>query len=189
MLFSDYQKLALRTRNPRQSIAEDFKNALYGIFGEAGEIADLHKKVRHHGHAKDVDAFVKEVGDEMWYLGLGVYAIDGIVPADFGAIMADHADRASHLSEAKTPEEKLEQSVGNVGRAAARIFINFSDLPFDAIDRGEFLVKAEGLLWHLGGLLQVLGTTLDVAAEKNIEKLKKRYPEGFSTEASINRTV
>ena len=34
----------------------------------------------------------------------------------------------------------------------------------------------------------VLGLSLDDIAARNIEKLRKRYPEGFDTERSRNRT-
>jgi len=31
------------------------------------------------------------------------------------------------------------------------------------------------------------GITIELCMERNIEKLRKRYPDGFSNEASINR--
>ncbi|MBQ4118132.1 MAG: nucleotide pyrophosphohydrolase, partial [Oscillospiraceae bacterium] len=34
---------------------------------------------------------------------------------------------------------------------------------------------------------EALDVSLDEVFERNIEKLKKRYPEGFSSERSINR--
>ena len=36
-------------------------------------------------------------------------------------------------------------------------------------------------------LADVLGVTLGEVMERNIEKLKKRFPEGFSKERSVNR--
>lgn len=44
------------------------------------------------------------------------------------------------------------------------------------------------VLWYLAVIADELGLSLDQIAEQNIEKLKRRYPEGFSQEASINRT-
>ena len=43
------------------------------------------------------------------------------------------------------------------------------------------------VLHYLSGLATMYGLTLEEIAMANIEKLKKRYPDGFSQEASINR--
>ncbi|MGN0449077.1 MAG: nucleoside triphosphate pyrophosphohydrolase family protein, partial [Ruminococcus sp.] len=43
------------------------------------------------------------------------------------------------------------------------------------------------VLHYLSGLATMYGLTLEEVAMANIEKLKKRYPDGFSQEASINR--
>lgn len=43
------------------------------------------------------------------------------------------------------------------------------------------------ILWYVSQISRKLGFNLSDVAELNIEKLKKRYPEGFSTERSVNR--
>ena len=43
------------------------------------------------------------------------------------------------------------------------------------------------VLHYLSGLATMYGLSLEEIAIANIEKLKKRYPDGFSQEASINR--
>ena len=43
--------------------------------------------------------------------------------------------------------------------------------------------------WFLAELCDCFGFDLGVICEENIAKLKARYPEGFSTERSVNRTV
>ena len=43
------------------------------------------------------------------------------------------------------------------------------------------------VLHYLSGLATMYGLSLEEIAAANIEKLKKRYPDGFSQEASINR--
>jgi len=43
------------------------------------------------------------------------------------------------------------------------------------------------VLWYLASLCSSLGYSLDDVAEYNLEKLRKRYPEGWSSERSINR--
>ncbi len=52
----------------------------------------------------------------------------------------------------------------------------------------EVLKKELGdVLWYLSALCTTLGFDLEEVMKKNIEKLKERYPDGFSVEDSINR--
>lgn len=43
------------------------------------------------------------------------------------------------------------------------------------------------VLWYLAALADTIDSSLSVAAEKNIQKLTKRYPNGFTTQDSIKR--
>ena len=43
------------------------------------------------------------------------------------------------------------------------------------------------VLWYVSETATALGIWMDKIAEHNIEKLKNRYPEGFSAERSLNR--
>ncbi len=52
----------------------------------------------------------------------------------------------------------------------------------------EHLAKELGdIAWYLAETATVLGYTLEEILQMNIDKLKKRYPDGFDTEKSINR--
>lgn len=56
------------------------------------------------------------------------------------------------------------------------------------LDR-EGLVKELGdIAWYLAETAHALDVDLETVLERNIEKLKKRYPEGFDTGKSIHRT-
>jgi len=44
------------------------------------------------------------------------------------------------------------------------------------------------VLWYLAISANALDCTLEHIAQRNIDKLKARYPEGFSSDKSINRT-
>lgn len=110
MNFNEYQELAERTarRTEEDTCKERFCNFGLGIAGEAGEVADLLKKVVFHKHPVDIDKLEKELGDVMWY----------------------------------------------VATIASTVNLKLEDI-----------------------------------AIANIEKLRQRYPEGFSIEASKNRKV
>ncbi len=45
------------------------------------------------------------------------------------------------------------------------------------------------LLWYVALLLKTFDLTFEEVMEKNIEKLKARYPEGFSTDAATHRNA
>ena len=53
----------------------------------------------------------------------------------------------------------------------------------------EHLAKELGdVAWYLAEAATALGISLEDILEANIEKLRKRYPEGFETKRSIERT-
>ena len=57
--------------------------------------------------------------------------------------------------------------------------------PLDA----DALVKELGdCLWYIAAFATVQGLSLDDIAQRNIDKLRRRYPEGFDPERSRNRT-
>lgn len=101
-----YQDLANRSAGAGGKGERRLMVAALGLAGEAGEFANLIKKMTAHGHAFDPDALSDELGDVLWYLA----------------------------------------------EAATAAGLNLSDI-----------------------------------AQENVNKLLKRYPEGFSQDNSINR--
>jgi len=43
------------------------------------------------------------------------------------------------------------------------------------------------VLWYIAVLSDTLGIDLELVADKNINKLRERYPEGFDEEKSVKR--
>jgi NTP pyrophosphatase (non-canonical NTP hydrolase) len=66
----EYVELAVNTAPPDLSQDERLLNAALGLAGEAGEVADMIKKWRFHGHDLDAAKLQKELGDIQWYLAL-----------------------------------------------------------------------------------------------------------------------
>jgi NTP pyrophosphatase (non-canonical NTP hydrolase) len=54
-------------------------------------------------------------------------------------------------------------------------------------DKEKMLDELGDVLWYISLSAQAIGKTLDEVAIHNIEKLEKRFPEGFSSDKSINR--
>ena len=58
-----------------------------------------------------------------------------------------------------------------------------------ALDRDGLIKELGDVAWYLAETATALGVDLDEILERNIEKLRKRYPEGFSAEKSQNRAA
>ncbi|MDO4439100.1 MAG: nucleoside triphosphate pyrophosphohydrolase family protein [Eubacteriales bacterium] len=55
------------------------------------------------------------------------------------------------------------------------------------LDKSHLLEELGDIAWYLAETATVLGVDLEDILIANIEKLKKRYPQGFDTEMSIRR--
>lgn len=43
------------------------------------------------------------------------------------------------------------------------------------------------VLWYVAESAKAIGVTLEEVAQRNIDKLRRRYPEGFSADRSLHR--
>lgn len=57
------------------------------------------------------------------------------------------------------------------------------------LDREHLIKELGDIAWYLAETATALDVTLEEVFSGNIEKLKKRYPEGFDKERSIQRDV
>lgn len=55
------------------------------------------------------------------------------------------------------------------------------------LNKEELIKELGDVAWYLAEAAYALDIDLETVLKLNIEKLKKRYPEGFSKENSINR--
>lgn len=86
---NQYQIRAMRTKRSDQTPDQTLLNAVLGLNGEAGEVADLLKKHLHHAHPLDTDKLCDELGDVLWYVAQAADAL-GISLAD---IMQTNLDK------------------------------------------------------------------------------------------------
>ena len=56
------------------------------------------------------------------------------------------------------------------------------------LDTEHFKKELGDIAWYLAEAATAIGVNLEDILEANIEKLRKRYPEGFETDKSINRS-
>ena len=55
------------------------------------------------------------------------------------------------------------------------------------LDREKLIKELGDIAWYLAETATALDVSLEEVLERNIEKLRSRYPEGFSAEHSVNR--
>ena len=55
------------------------------------------------------------------------------------------------------------------------------------LDKEKLAKELGDIAWYLAETAYVIGYPLEEILQGNIDKLKARYPEGFSSEKSINR--
>ena len=93
------------------------------------------------------------------------------------------------LNKDLTKKEALVNSVmGLNGEAGEVIDLVKKHLFHGHVLNKEELIKELGdVAWYLAEAAYALDIDLETILKLNIEKLKKRYPEGFSTKNSINR--
>ena len=75
MDLNEYQRAALRTAAAFGTEAR-LLNAILGLAGETGEVAELLKKHQFHGHTLDRQRVLDELGDVLWYIALAADALD-----------------------------------------------------------------------------------------------------------------
>jgi NTP pyrophosphatase (non-canonical NTP hydrolase) len=69
LILDEYQRLAGRTAGAGGTGEKRLITAALGLAGEAGEFANLVKKLTAHGHADITPAVLgDELGDVLWYL-------------------------------------------------------------------------------------------------------------------------
>lgn len=61
--------------------------------------------------------------------------------------------------------------------------------PFTDETSQKLYLELGDVLWYVAVAATTLGFTLSEVMQANIDKLKARYPDGFTTEASLNRSV
>lgn len=55
------------------------------------------------------------------------------------------------------------------------------------LDMGNVVKELGDVMWYISAIANELDLSMDEIAVCNLEKLRKRYPDGFSKSASINR--
>lgn len=172
MTLSEYAELAQRTAStttPRQKMG----HGCLGLIGEAGEIVDIIKKYNYMGMPTELakEKLTDEAGDFGWYL---VELCKGI-GMDFEAVV-------KMASESHTMNETICEAAVDLVERAADLYYS------DADEMREYARQdIDDMVCCWLDLLMLAEIDLQTVMEHNIDKLRKRYPDGFSADRSNAR--
>lgn len=76
LTINDYQSLASRTAGAGGDGERRLIIAALGLAGEAGEFANMVKKLTAHGHDIPTASLAEELGDIMWYIAEAATALN-----------------------------------------------------------------------------------------------------------------
>lgn len=97
------------------------------------------------------------------------------------------AQRTSNKALAKR-EHLLNGALGLAGESGeVADLVKKAYMQGHAIDRATLAKELGDILWYIAEAATAIDYNLDTIAQMNIDKLHKRYPEGFDPERSIHR--
>lgn len=173
-ILNQYQMEASRTLNLDTDRPID--NYLLGLMGESGEVIDVIKKRLYHGH--DLGGLAGEIGDICWYLA-------AICSSVGNGNLYDCWRLSSNTWSADVPLQKFAFDIFN-GVNNVRLCLHCILPGSQSWDVS--LYGAVGYILRVcSGLCQSVSLNFLSVLDANIAKLRKRYPEKFSSEASRAR--
>ena len=154
---NQYQKKSARTLNPACHVKTD-ANYLLGLLGESGEVCEAVKKHIYHGHGPE--KIQEEVGDVFWYLA---------------AIATNLGIRLGDCYQPREPGRHMAPLAVCLAQDAA----DMSFILMDDHDEKAFHVAVKNIIQTLHGILIAGGFCLKETLNQNVEKLQRRYENGF----------
>ena len=163
------------TLNPDKNIQQ----AILGLIGEWGEVADILKKHIFQGHKLDKDHLIEELGDCSWY---GMLLIDEL-KLDTHVIFYDNwrVNSSSY--------QNMSDIVGLISYGSRCIGKLCGLLCYYSNHESGFvsLDCIRSIFWCIESVANLHGCTLFDIFTNNVKKISTRYPDGFSVRNSINK--
>lgn len=176
MNMRQYHKLAMRT-SPRDG-HDKIDNGILGLIGEAEEIVDVYKKWVYQskpGTPLPVERLADELGDVIWYLA---EIADGMEKNLADVICADFDRLDESAQKART--------VPSIRWIILSIMENAQQVE-KAVTGDKMKIYMHLIAEYAAQLARCINIPMAEIAERNIEKLKKRYPNGFDAAISEAR--
>lgn len=172
---TQYAELAMRTA-PDLGPKKNVIHASLGMISEVGELADLLKRVVAYGKPFDAINAVEECGDVLWYIVL----LCRESKLDFEPLFPQHQYAPDSI------DILVEDLANVVGELTTKVRLNL-DLDKQATYRCELYLRR--IITTLDKICRTAGYSIDIAMDRNIGKLARRYPDGFSDWRALNRDL
>ncbi|WKZ86275.1 hypothetical protein N5B55_04815 [Ralstonia pickettii] len=196
MNFKEYQRQAVLTESVPASInfGTVSLHAALSLAIANAQMMDLVKRAIFYGQAIDKDAMLKNLSSQLQVLDfLGTHTNEGN--------LADPNDKALFVGDALPPAlagAKLSNVNVRLLHAAVGIFTEGGEAlevilkqletgEFDPVNWGEEI--GGDVSWYQAVGHDAAGTDEEVEREKNIAKLRKRYPDKFNHHDAVNRDL
>lgn len=172
MTMTEYVELAQRTASTKTK-ADKIGHGCLGLIGEAGEIIDIIKKRKYMGMTEEMarEKLIDEISDCCWYIAEWCTGTGNNMQVIF--------DESVGLFDEFSVEKLAVALAGDAyelwGLSQDGIMYHYQ---YDAICAVAKCIKA---------LCYKIGVELETVLKHNIDKLKARYPDGFSAERSNRR--
>ena len=204
MEWSKYKEGAIKTMNGGLSTSEALQNMAYGLIGEVGEVVDLLKKVKFHGHKTTRefdDKLIKEIGDVCWYSAVLQSIIKDVT--SFKSNLPEFSPKKHKTLSGNTNDIVLfltnEVQYITKGLFSVAVKLDFVDSRPDKHLALELESTREKLAHIYIAVNRVLYACVDLitiwvnsysinyAFYENNKKLLARYGDSFSVTKSVNR--
>lgn len=182
-----YVPQALRTEKLLHTPVARLFHAALGLITETGEFTTPIKRIAIYDKAIDKqgddgktlrDHMREEIGDAMWYIAIGIDALQANV----------FAFSTSSAGAPTTPTEDLALDLAGLVGHFAVLTVNAKrrgTVEQDERDRMIHLLNRMVRLLH--AVCAALGFSLEAVMDENIDKLRLRFPDAYSNEAAEAR--
>ena len=189
MLFCEYQGLAMRTAEDGQ---DKVLEGCLGMIGEAGELLDVVKKWKFQSGGADIppeDKVIEECGDVLWYCAELATGLNESLCSIYDRLYFMLYESAHSMISSTSIDTAAAYIVQAAVRPWAQLYGSVHIMKPDEMWKTALVkVNIAGVMMMIDLFLKkYCNVTLLEAMESNIDKLSKRYPEGFDPERSLHR--
>jgi len=101
----------------------------------------------------------------------------------------EYQKKALRTASSMTEKDMILNGVLGLNGEAGEVADHIKKVRFQGheMNKAHLADELGDILWYIAIMSEGLGFKLSEVMEMNVEKLKKRYPDGFSVEKSVNR--
>lgn len=192
--YSNFRSYQIATRRTVQTYLTKDERNYQNTIGLIGEVAEVVELLLTNSPVYDAKNIVKELGDVLWYMSrlLDDFDLDmekvakctdtlsfgmSLIPSEikFRDAVGLHQTMIGHA-------KQMVSLAGRISEHLKKHFFQKHDL-----DLYEVSYLCRKLMYEMAMVAFWVHCTMEDVAERNIEKSRKRYPNGFTSENSIGR--